>query len=191
MAKQAKLHTTTTEISLFDARTLVVQVYGAIHLAERLLVEWLGQGLVRWSCKLFKPVRDHMAAHLVADTVYSEGDPAFWRRALKINWEESWAHGVIIGSSEAYGIRVTREDVLAQLPEQPVTLAPTGSKSNKTLIKEEVERRVAAGERWDSIKKFSESLSGWMGAVGVKPLKPRSIENLLHGLGLWPLPSQK
>jgi hypothetical protein len=65
------------------------------------------------------------------------------------------------------------------------------SRSSKSLITAEVERRVAAGERYDNITPLSESLHEWMKTVSAKPLKPRSIENLLHKLKLWPLPPKK
>jgi hypothetical protein len=62
------------------------------------------------------------------------------------------------------------------------------SRSSKSLIVEEVERRVAAGERWDSIRKFSESLHQWMNTLkGVKPLAALTIENRLRDWKLWPL----
>ena len=62
------------------------------------------------------------------------------------------------------------------------------SRSSKTLIVEEIQRRVAAGERWDSVTKFSESLHEWMKTLrGVKPLAARTIENRLRDWKLWPL----
>ena len=131
MAKKAGDDTTTTRIPLFEARALVVKAYGAVGLAEGLLKEWLGEGRVRWSCKLFKPARVSDLAALqrecaaggvvlfVAKTAYSEGDPAFWRTSLKINWEESSARErYVTGGTEVYGITVVREDVLALLPEE-------------------------------------------------------------------------
>jgi hypothetical protein len=107
--------TTTTWIWLFDARALVVRAYGATQLAERLLVEWLGDGRVRFSCKLFEAARVSELAKLntresefffieIPEVAYSDGDPAFWRIGLKINWEESWAHEThAIGGNKAWG----------------------------------------------------------------------------------------
>ena len=125
-------NTTTTGISLCEARALVVRAYEASQLAEDLLVKWLGEGRVRWSCGLFEGARVSDLATLqrdaatagvcffVANVAYSEGDPAFWRTSLEINWEESWAREMYaIGGTRAYRIRVAREDVLALLPEEP------------------------------------------------------------------------
>ena len=36
---------------------------------------------------------------LVADAAYSDGDPAFWRANLEINWEESWARENAVGGT--------------------------------------------------------------------------------------------
>src|SRR5262245_37359502 len=132
MARKAELNSTRTWIPLFEARALAIEVYGATQLAQRKLVEWLDQGLVRWSCKLFEPARVSDLAErrrkaaaaglwfFEAERAYSEGDPAFWRTGLEINWDESWAHEMYVyGGNKAYGIRVVREDVLAQLPKQP------------------------------------------------------------------------
>ena len=95
-------NTNTTWILLRDARALAIEAYdGAVKKAEDLLTEWLGDGRVRWSCKLFEPASDPAALNRGADAAglwfltgvaYSEGDPAFWRTSLNINWEENWAH---------------------------------------------------------------------------------------------------
>jgi hypothetical protein len=126
IAKKAGRNTTTW-ISLLETRTLVVKAYGATHKAEELLVKWLGDEQVRWSCKLLEaPSASDLATlqrgqagvlNLIADAAHGDGDPAFWRANLEINWEESWAREKnAVGSTSAYGIRVTREDVLALLP---------------------------------------------------------------------------
>jgi hypothetical protein len=65
------------------------------------------------------------------------------------------------------------------------------TRSPKSLIEAEVERRVAAGERYDRITDLSRSLTEWMKIVSDRPLKPRSIENRLRDWGLWPLPPKK
>jgi len=64
----------------------------------------------------------------------------------------------------------------------------TGPRAAKHLITEEVRRRIAAGERWDSITRFSENLHEWMKTLyGVKPLAARTIANRLRDWKLWPL----
>jgi hypothetical protein len=206
MAKQAKLYSSTTWVSLREARALVAEAYGSTQLAERLLVEWLGQELVQWSCRIFKPSRVSESEALEsalsaarygclpASVAYGEGDPAFWRmEGLRVSWEEGWARETYAdGGNEAYGVRVVHEDVLSRLPEQSVVPVPTGSKpSNKTLITVEVERRAAAGEHWDNITPLSENLSGWLKAVHDRTLEPRTIENRLRDWDLWSLLSKK
>jgi hypothetical protein len=202
-------NTTTTWISLLEARALVVRAYGATHKAEDLLKKWLGEEKVRWSCKLFEPARVSELAALqrecvasgvvlvsVAGTAYSEGDPAFWCAGLQINWQESWACEKVHGGNAAYGIRVVCEDVLALLPEEPgeheeAIAPPRQHRSGKKLIEVEVKRRAAEGERWDSITDLSEDLHEWMKTVSDKPLQARTIENYLRGLDLRSLLSKK
>ena len=131
MAK-AGSKTTTTWISLSDAKDLVVSAYGATQKAETLLKKWLGEKRVRWTCELFEPARVADLAALqgvflaVATVAYSNGDPAFWRADLEINWAESWARERYAhGGNCAYTITVVREEVLAQLPAEPD--APEGT----------------------------------------------------------------
>jgi len=213
MAKKASSDATTL-ISLSKAKARVVEAYdGAEQLADKLLVKWLGEGKVRWSCKLFegpsasdlralqRKVAEAAAAGVVLLTpapviAYSEGDPAFWRTNPKIDWKENSAREqFVFGGVRAYGIKVALKDLLALLPEQtaaaPVTPIPTGSKSSKSLIEVEVKKRAAAGERWDSITKASVSLHEWMKTVSAKPLESRTIENRLRDWDLWHLISKK
>jgi hypothetical protein len=61
-------NTNTTWILLRDARALAIEAYdGAVKKAEDLLTEWLGDGRVRWSCKLFEPAADPAAFNRGAD----------------------------------------------------------------------------------------------------------------------------
>jgi hypothetical protein len=202
-------NTTTTWILLFEARALVIKAYdGAVKLAGDLLVKWLGEERVRWSCKLFEaaPVSKLAALNAdpmgpaffvgVADVAYSEGDPAFWRAWLDIRWEENSARERAIGGNKAHGIRVAGEDLLAVLSEElgeyeEAAALPRQHRSGKSLIEAEVKRRAKAGERWDSITKLSWSLNEWMKTVSDKPLEPRSIENILREGDLWSLLSKK
>jgi hypothetical protein len=202
MAKKADANTTTTWISLFEARELVVSAYGAVRLAEELLEKWLGEERVRWSCKLLeRPSASDLAALrgpggvslLVADVAYSEGDPAFWRTYPEINWEESWAreNKYVVGGTAFYGITAAREDVLALVPKgvgehEEAAALPRQHRSGKRLIEAEAKRRAAEGERWDSITALSEDLHEWMKTVNDEPLEPRTIENYLRG-ELWSL----
>jgi hypothetical protein len=209
MAK-ASGSTTTAWISLSDARQLVVNAYESKELAERLLVGWLGEGKARWSCKLFEGPR---AADLAArqreatggavwwvapDTAFSEGDPAFWRASLKINWEDNSAHEQhVVGGARAYGIKIVREDVLAQLPGQLGEPEETTATS-KGWIVEKARRMKRAGEIPDGIRKtdFAKLLEEQMKkAVSTGKVKKsvswRYIKNRLEDWDLWPISSIK
>ena len=193
MAKKAN-NDTTTWISLSDARALVISAYGATQLAETLLKKWLGEKRVRWTCKLFEPapVSDLVAfqgALFVANVAYSNGDPAFWRADLEINWVESWAREKYThGGARATTITVVREEVLAQLPAE-LDAPPRQHLSAKSLIEAEVKRRAEANERWDSITELSKDIH--KGMKTDKPLAARTIENYLRKGKLFFLLFQK
>jgi hypothetical protein len=212
MAKKASSNTTTTRIPLPEARALVIRAYEAAQLAERLLVEWLGEGRVRWSCKrlegphvsdlaaLAARKREAAAVGLFffdAYAAYSEGDPAFWRTGLEINWEEGWASEMyVVGGTSAYGIRVVREDVLALLPEQPGEHEEASASATSKWITEEARRMNRAGKIPTKITAFANELEQRMGeAVRAGTVKKavgwRYIKNKLPAWGLWPISSIK
>jgi hypothetical protein len=64
------------------------------------------------------------------------------------------------------------------------------TRSAKSLIKAEVDRRVSAGEHAQSITKLSKSIAERLKTRGVHRY-PRTIENYLRALKLWPLPTKK
>jgi hypothetical protein len=155
MAKKAGGDTTTTWILLVEARALVIRAYEAEKLAESLLVKWLGEGRVRWSCKLLDGPRESDSAtrqreadggglwFFEAYAAYSEGDPAFWRTGLDINWQEGWAQEMyVVGGTTAYGIRVVREDVLELL--LPSDVAGDRSSAQKKRKAPQGDRILAA-----------------------------------------------
>ena len=197
MAKKASSDATTTWILLSDARERVVRAYdGAERLAERQLVEWLG-GLgereLRWSCKLFEgpsasdlPARQRKATEgavwWVAPDAYSDGDPAFWRAALEINWGENWAREqYVVDGARAYGIKVVREDVLALLPAEAT--------ATKKWVTEEVRRMKQAGEIPPTITKLGDELAQRMkkDRTVKKPVGAPHITNMLRIWRLWPV----
>ena len=104
-------------------------------------------------------------------------------------WRDHLALHVVEGAAEVRPLKALAEgDYQYTLPARAVRLSwPRETRSPKSLIEEEVRRRVAAGERWDSITKFSQTLHEWMKTVSDKPLAPRTIENRLREWGLWPL----
>jgi len=66
---------------------------------------------------------------------------------------------------------------------------PRDKQSTKRLIADDVKRRVAAGEHWDSIVDLSETMKNEV--RGLRHLRPRTIENNLRNWTLWPLPANK
>jgi hypothetical protein len=207
MAKKASSNATTTWILLSEARERVVRAYdGAEQRAERLLVEWLGEKKVRWSCKRFEGPRAADLAVLqreaaggavwwVAPTIaYSDGDPAFWRTGLKINWEENWAREqYVVGGASAYGIKASLEDLLAQLPEDPGGPEEATARSKEWIV-EEARRLKRAGEISDGIRKsdFAKLIEKRMKeAVRAGTLKKsvgwQHIRNSIRAWDLWPV----
>jgi hypothetical protein len=82
-----------TWILLREAKARVTEVYGSPQLAERLLIEWLADGRLRWSCKRIDATvpRWHPLATRKEGAEFW-GEPEFWRDTrLYVNWEESWA----------------------------------------------------------------------------------------------------
>jgi hypothetical protein len=200
MAKKASSNATTTRIWLSEARELVVEAKGSGHLAERLLVEWLGEGKVRWSCKLFEgpsasdlPARQREAARgavrwIAPNVAYSDGDPAFWRIPPKIDWEENSAHEpYVVGGARAEGIEVALEDVLALLPEEPGR--PGKATTTKKWVTDQFRRMKQAGEIPPAIRKLANELAKRMkkDPAVKKPVGARHIENMLRIWRLWPI----
>ena len=109
----------------------------------------------------------------------------FWRDHLTLE--------IVEGRAEVRPLKaLERGDYHYTLSPRDVRhLSDVETQSSKALITAEVDRRIEAGEQWDLITKFSESLHGWMKTVSNRPLETRSIENLLRFLRLWPLPPKK
>ena len=197
-------NTNTTWILLRDARALAIEAYdGAVKKAEDLLTEWLGDGRVRWYCKLFEPASDPAALNRGADAAglwfltgvaYSEGDPAFWRTSLNINWEENWAHEMyVVGGNQAHGIKVAREDLLALLPREPSEYAEAAaSGASKEWIAAEVRQMKTEGNIPSTISELARKLEQRMNEAAdadrsIRRLKWRSIRNMLRESRIWPV----
>ena len=105
-------------------------------------------------------------------------------------WRDHLALHVVNGRAEVRPLRALDEgEYQYTLSSRDVGLLwPLETQSPKSLIEAEVKRRVVAGERWDFITKLSLSLNA---VDGLRPLNPRTIENYLRKLGLWPLRSSK
>jgi hypothetical protein len=129
-------------ILLSDAWSLVVKVYQSHALSERFLLQWLAAGQVRWRC-----------LHLEYHEEYADlnvGDVQFWREAnsqqslLIVNWRESWARAHGLGGCAAYRIELARLDILKQLPNQSVVLAPKVAEVKRTRKAPTVEVSIEA-----------------------------------------------
>lgn len=204
MAKAIK--ETTTWILLRDARALVIGVYQAPRLAERLLVRWLEAGQMRWRCLGMEGSK--------RSSDPNPGAPEFWQmelatpltkgrrqiiKVLHVNWDESSACRKVspVHGYTAFRIEVPREDILKVLPTaiaEPVAAdSPTA-----TWIIATVRRKKAAGEIPDGIRKtsFSRLIEDWMRKAvragdSVRPVGWQHIKNNLPAWGLWPLSSIK
>jgi hypothetical protein len=121
-----------TMIWLRDALALAVRAFGSVVLAKERLREWLAAGELPWSCmswngldaeriaRLDREQRGWIVGHIFPSVAYHEGDPQFWRANLNIDWEENEAWEKATGGARAQGIKVSRERLLALLPEEPL-----------------------------------------------------------------------
>jgi hypothetical protein len=124
------------------------------------------------------------------------GDPAFWGRWIHIDWNESCAgeRATLDGEYMLWGIEVVREDVGALLPKPAAPSVPADRpKDVNDWILDEIERMAKAGVIWDGATKkdLAPVLAGRMkDAVAAGKVKyalaPRTIQNKLSELELWP-----
>ena len=123
--------TSSTMIWLRDALALAVVAFGSMKLAKIRLTEWLAAGKLPWSCMSWKGLnaeeiatldreqRGWIVGHIFPSVAYHEGDPQFWRANLNIDWEENEAREKATGGARALGVKVSREHLVALLPEEP------------------------------------------------------------------------
>ena len=139
MAKANDKSSTIDWIWLHDALILAIPRFGSVVLAKERLGEWLAAGELPWSCMSWKGLDAERIARLDREqrelidqknrgwivlqnfpsVAYHEGDPQFWRANLKIDWEENEAWEKATGGARAQGIKVSREHLVALLPEEP------------------------------------------------------------------------
>ena len=118
-------------IWLHDALALAVRALGSVALAKALLTEWLAAGKLPWSCMAWNPLdlegmeelvdRARDVGMLLRDIppACREGEPEFWRTDHTIRWEDNIAHQNSVVGARALGVKVSREHLLALLPEEP------------------------------------------------------------------------
>jgi hypothetical protein len=183
-----------TRLSLGDARKLLADGWGSEQLAEELLDGALRGGMA-WDCKLTRgKIWDlSLKRELPAP---SSGGPEFWRYSTEINWAESWARiKYLPGSYTAYGITLSRADVIALLPSDhaasPLSaLEAAANVSPKVWITDEFAQMKETGELPANITDCAQVLHDRMREAQKKipklrVLKPRTIENGLRNWGLW------
>jgi hypothetical protein len=197
MAKAAD-ESTTTWILLSEAKALAVEIYGAPHLAERLIREALAAGSIRWRCLRLEGQRQPSDP--------GEGSSEFWRReahpgsrqwVLHIAWAENWARRGGTFGFAAFGIELAHADLLRLLPQQsaPNELPPTGT---AVWIAAEAKRMKRDGEIGEGtrITDFAKLLEKRMRKAAdanrsLRAVGWRYIKNQLPVWDLWPISSIK
>ena len=135
MAKANDKSSTIDWIWLRDALALSVKALGSVALAKELLRKWLAAGKLPWSCTSWKGLDAEGIAwleqesrvgilsgkilFLIPSTAYHQGDPQFWLASLTIDWEDNLAGENAVEGAKASGVKVSRNHLLALLPEEP------------------------------------------------------------------------
>jgi hypothetical protein len=131
MAKANDKSSTIDWIWLHDALMLAIPRFGSVVLAKERLTEGLAAGKLPWSCmswwgldaegiaRLDQENRVSIVGYIIPSVAYHEGDPQFWRANLKIDWEDNGARQQATGGARALGIKISREHLVALLPEEP------------------------------------------------------------------------
>jgi hypothetical protein len=128
-------------------------------------------------------------ASLTADLVDQYGVTLSNRDPVTSDSDEYWLqrnadHYIFLRTYDVFNIWPDYNEAVGTSSPAPA------SRSSKSLIAEEVERRLAAGELKgdERIGKVARSLQGWLveNRLIVKPIGARRIESILHELKLWP-----
>jgi len=129
MAKANDESSTIAWIWLHAALMLAKLRFGSVVLAKIRMREWLAAGKLPWSCmswwgldadgiaRLDQETRASVAGFIILSI--DEGDPQFWRPNLEIDWEDNGARQQEFHGARALGIKVSREHLVALLPEEP------------------------------------------------------------------------
>ena len=140
--------------------------------------------------------RGWIVLHIFPSVAYHEGDPQFWRANLNIDWEENGAREKATGGARALGIKVSREHLVALLPEEPREGEEVHGAG--AWIAAEAKRMKDANEISPDIgiSDFARELERRMQKAAasdksLRPIKWRSIKNKLPEWGLWPVTSIK
>jgi hypothetical protein len=215
MAAKAEPKSTTSELlSLADAWTLGVEVYGSPSLVERLIEEASATGKTPWACRRIEATPEtHPLAAGENRAGLFWGVPAFWRRAgrgsdprvvLHVDWKRSWAESRGVAPHDykmvfvvrAWAILLPRAAVetlfgLDRPPGDPVPAAK--------WIGDQAKEMKDAGEiplEDFGITDFARALEARMRKAAktdpsIRPVKSSYIKNNLRAWGLWPVSSIK
>ena len=216
MAKANDKSSTIDWIWLSDALVIATVSFGGMVLAKERLGEWLAAGELPWSCMSWKGLdaeriarldreqrelidqknRGWIVLHIFPSVAYHEGDPQFWRANLNIGWEENEAWEKATGGARALGIKVSREHLVALLPEEPREGEEVHGAG--AWIAAEAKRMKDANEISPDIgiSDFARELKRRMDRAAacdksLRPIQWRSIKNKLPEWGLWPVTSIK
>jgi hypothetical protein len=208
MAKANDKSSTIDWIWLHDALMLAIPRFGSVVLAEIRLKEWLAAGELPWSCmqwdgldaegiaRLDQENRVSIVGYIIPSVAYHEGDPQFWRANYKIYWKQNWARQQATGGARALGIKVSREHLVALVPDE----SREGEEVHGAgaWIAAEAKRMKDANEISPDIgiSDFARELEGRLQKAAttnksLRPIKWRSIKNKLPEWGLWPVTSIK
>jgi hypothetical protein len=219
MAKANDKSSTIAWIWLHDALMLAIPRFGSVVLAKERLSEWLATGELPWFCMSWKGLdaeriatldreqrelidqknRGWIVLQIFPSVAYHEGDPQFWRANLKIDWEDNGARQQATGGARALGIKVSREHLVALLPEEPrehvekseqtgpaepespIPIPTTASKRTRAQA-ERAERYIAknfpSGTEGITTAKIRETL-----------VQDKDLQTELQQLGSWKVPS--
>jgi hypothetical protein len=209
MARADDTFSTIVWIWLREALDLAAASLGSMALAKELLIEWLAAEKLPWFCMAWKALDAEGIARLekqirearmisfltipLPSTAYHESEPEFWRAGLRIDWGDNMAREYAVDGAKALGIKVSREHLLALLPDEGEEVRGAGA-----WMAVEAKRMKDANEIPSKIRisEFARELEQRMARAAasdksVRPIKAKSIENMLRDWGLWPIASIK
>jgi hypothetical protein len=216
MAKAYDTLSTIVWIWLRDASDLATASLGSRKLAKALLIEWLAAGKLPWSCivwrvldvegiaELERAQGDGMIPFRYIPSTCREGEPEFWRADLTIDWEDNMAHENSDVGPRALGIKVSREHLLALLPDEPRErieelgqtkpaereLLEPKARPAPTAVPKKTRAQAERAERYIA-KHFPNGTDGITTAkIHETLVQDKDLQTELKQLGSWDVPSQ-
>ncbi|MCG2625610.1 hypothetical protein L6654_03155 [Bradyrhizobium sp. WYCCWR 13023] len=219
MAKPDCTTSTSDLVWLGDALARAIEPLGSLAAAVEQLTRWLKDGKLAWTCmswsgldaeglameKRKKLEAEDLVQHRseqgdstgriiysLPTAAYSPGDPGFWGAKLRIDWKGNEASEARRHGSRALGIKVSRAQLTALLPDEP----HDGEKVRGAAvwITDEVKRMRAEGKIPPDIRitDLARVLERRMANAAkhdqsLRAIKWKSIRNQLVAWGLWPV----